>query len=275
MVKLNKYLYKIKPSIIFDFLFFNIAFFLIIFAWTNFLIRQKIFSLILTLTIVAGLNIIKIIYNKFFGKKNNKNDTKNKDNDLYMLSLISNSQEENQQLFLKILTKNEPQKTNLYNFIKFKNDKNKAICFDFTSLILKQENALKLILFAKNNNIDELIILCCQCPSKDKLFYENLKDIKIKIFEKDEICSNFFSKSNIYPEKKFEPKNIEKIRFKNLVKISLDRNKSKNYFISGLLIFFCSLIVRYNIYYVIISSLMFFLSIISRQNKKEASKDFF
>ena len=275
MIKIQQRFEKIKISSIFDFIFFNVALFLILFAWSNFILKKRIIALIVSLSLLVAINIARIIYKSFFGTKKTKNVGKNKNYDLYMLCLITNSKKENFELFSKILKDKKPIKTRLSNFMMFESDKTSAISFDFESQLLKQENALKLILFAIKNKIEKLSILCCGCSSKDKLFFENIKEIKVKVFEKNQICSLFFEKSQIFPKKLFEVKNIEKIKFKSLIKISLDRKKSKSYFISGLLIFLCSLIVRYNIYYVIMSSIMFFLSIMCKQNKKEATNDLF
>jgi VIT1/CCC1 family predicted Fe2+/Mn2+ transporter len=53
-----------------------------------------------------------------------------------------------------------------------------------------------------------------------------------------------------------------KLSLKDVLKNSLNRSHAKGYFISGLILLFTSLIVPFKLYYIIISSTLFTLSLL-------------
>lgn len=133
---------------------------------------------------------------------------------------------------------------------------------------------MKKIRLAEKVRKRKLLFLCYAFDRKDKLFVENLKNIEVKVMEKTEIYNNLFLKTGIFPEKTFEVKAAARLRFKQLVDMSFRRDNAKKYFLSGLLVFFCSLIVTRSIFYVLMSSLMFFFALLSL-SKKERPREFF
>ena len=60
----------------------------------------------------------------------------------------------------------------------------------------------------------------------------------------------------------------KKEKINNMLNVAFNRAKSKNYFIYGIILFICCLFFRYNVYYIIFSSLMFCFSLFSRFNRK-------
>lgn len=257
---------------IIDLIFFNVSLFLIFFAWTKFIFKRNLIALILTFSIIIAINIVKSIRNYIKSNKNKTQDLKKKDIENCMLSFLAQSDKENLDFFLKVFSFKKI-KYKKKNFLLFEN--NEAVCFDFSQKLLSSETCLKHIHYAIKQGIKKLGILCYSLPSQDKLFFENLKNIQIKIYEKTDIYTQFLSKYGFFPEKVLEIKSTQKLKIKQIINISLDRKKSKAYFFSGILIFFCSLIVRYNIYYVIMSSILFFMAILCRRQKEEIPTNFF
>lgn len=261
---------KIRLYTLVDFLFFNLSFFLIIFAWVRFLTRNTFSAVVISIIILVVANFVKSVLKT--NKKNKKIEINNKQNEIEntMLTLLASSEEENKLFFMKVFESFKKTKIEA-DFIIFDD---KAVCMDFTEKTIHLEKAIKKIPFAKNIGKKELLFLCYSFDPKDKMFVENLGSPNIKIVEKDEIYTNLFSPSKIFPEKIFETKSLGKLKFKQLLKMSFRKDKTKKYFLSGMLVFFCSLIVQNNIFYVLMSSVMFCFALFSLTKKEEVTNFF-
>lgn len=261
---------KIKLYLLIDFLFFNFSFFLILFAWVRFLTRNVLSSVIISIIILIVANFVK---NALMSKKENvRNETKSKQNELEtgMLTLLSSTNQSNLEFFLKVFSKFKDAKIE-NEFIVFED---KIVYVDFTKKIINLESAIKKIPIAMSLKKKELLLLCYGFDTKDRIFVENLKGINVKIVEKNEIFNLLFIPSNIFPEKIFETKSNAKLKFKQILKMSFKKDKAKKYFLSGILVFFCSLIVKNNIFYVLMSSIMFCFALISLTKKEEVTNFF-
>ena len=272
MKKFLNHLKSLNFANVIDFIFFNVSLFLIFFAWTKFIFKKNLIALILTFSIIIAINISKSIKNYVKSNKRKNQELKKKDIENCMLSLLAQSDKENLDFFSKVFSFKKI-KYKKKNFLLFEN--HEAVCFDFSQKLLSSETCLKHIHYAIKQGINKLGILCYNISPQDKLFFENLSNIQIKIYEKIDIYACFLSRYGIFPKKILEIKSTQKLKFKQIINISLDRKKSKAYFLSGVLIFFCSLIVRYNIYYVIMSSILFFMAILCRRQKEETQANFF
>ncbi len=256
---------------IIDFIFTNILIFLIVFVWLKFFNKNILYSFILSLFFLVIFNLLKVF---FKGKKTTKlklNKNLEKDIELYMYSLISNTNEENLLFFKNILKKFNPTTENNIIFYK-KNEIKYALCPLFESANLNIEKALKNISCCKTKNIKNILILCSICQKKDKILLEQISEMNIKIYQKKEIYLNLFKPSNTYPNIKFNFKESKKIKIYELLEISFNKSKAKGYFLSGIFIFFCSFIMKYNIYYVLMSSILFTFALISYIKKDKSIK---
>lgn len=267
---------NLRLANIIDTLFINLLIFLITFTWLKFFNRNILLSFILSLFILTIYNVVKLFFST---KKKNKikmNSSLEKDIEMYMYTLLSNSKNENLDLFNKVFSKNNCIIDKEKNLIRYsKKDKIINVFPMFNSKILNFEDCLKKISFSKKNNTNIVLFLCYSSNSKEKIFLEQICDIEVKIYEKKEIFNNLFRKSQIYPKFNITIKENKKIKFKQLFEISFNKSRAKGYFLSGIFIFFCSFIVRYNIYYVFMSSLLFFFTLLSLLKKENTNiKDF-
>lgn len=265
MKKIKDFLSNISLSKIIDFLFFNFVLFLFLFAWLRFVTKRLWVTILVVGVVMLLINLIRLIPKKE-GKKSLLQKEKKKIEDITLSLLILNKNEQ-LKLFCDYLKDFLPQITK-EKFLKLESN-SKVLSLNFSSRFLSQEDALKSIYLAKKSHIFDLIILCINCNEKDKLFYENLKDIDVKVYTIDKIYSEIFVKLQKFPQKTFEVKSPKKLKFKEFLRVSLDRKKAKKYFLSGLIVFFCSLITRYNIFYIVTSSLLFFMSLMCLTNKEK------
>ena len=118
----------------------------------------------------------------------------------------------------------------------------------------------------------KIIILCNEIDGNNKIFFENLKNYSISIFTKDAVYSEFLKPSGLYPKIIFEPNKKKKLKLKEIMLISFNKTNTKKYFFSGLIIFVCSFFVRFNFYYVFMSSLLFLFSLICKNSKTTVTR---
>lgn len=186
-------------------------------------------------------------------------------------------------------------------------DENETLMF-FYNLALKKHNAIKkkdYILIEHDNgekivlmpfytyrkvNVDDLIlcvnkikkigptklVLCVS--SADSLIYKFVEklSLEIVILNKEETYLKLLSEYNFYPDNLINLKEVQKNNIKTLVSYSLNKSRTKGYFLASCIMLFSSFLVRYNIYYIIFSTFLLILSLISfinpRFNKKIPKK---
>ena len=73
---------------------------------------------------------------------------------------------------------------------------------------------------------------------------------------------------DFYPEKVIELKQSQKITINDLLAYSLNKKRTKGYFLASCIMLFSSFLVKYNLYYIIFSTLLLILSLISFINPK-------
>lgn len=266
-----------KFATIIDYIFINFLFFLISFTWIKYFNKNISFSFSLSIFLLIIFNIILVFFNS--NKKTKKKITKKLEDDIeqYMLTFLSNTKEENLKFFNRTINKENSKiyfKQNLICY--FFNNENIALSPIFKNKNILFEDFLKVLSYTKQLKIQKLFVLCYECDSKTKILLNSFKDIEIKVLDKKLIYLEILKKANLYPKIKFEYKETKKLKFKQLIDISFNKSKAKGYFLSGLLTFFCSFIVRYNFYYVFMSSILFLFTLFCFIKKQEnIKKDFF
>ena len=290
MTILKNFFKKITIPKLFDFILTNIALFFIIFAWARFVFKNSIFVvLILSFTFCFMWNVLFFVV-KCIKKQPNLST---KEVDKWAQFVLTQSEKDNLKFLIGLYQENSCSPKNEQNDVLFdKKDKEKniklkiissnlfvlpnkkTIAFDYFEEKLSLVRALKIIRIALNNKITKLAIFCVEYDKKDRLFLENLKDIEVAICDKNCLAIKT-KKIGLEVPNILQEKSHNKIKFKELLSLSISKEKAKKYFLSGILIFFCSLIVRQNIYYVLMSSLLFFLAILSIRQKENPIKQGF
>ena len=248
-----------------DFIFVNFLIFLITFTWSRFLTKNIALSFLLGLICTA----IFIFFTKFASKtkKNKLNISKSlqKDIDSYLLTLLSNSCEQNINFFSNAIKSEETNVLKEQNLIIY--NYNYCLCPMFEQSNLTQTSAIKQIRIAIEKKLEKITFICFEIDEKTKLFLKQIKNIEVEIIDKNNIYSKFFVMYQVYPSIIFETKPQKKLKFKQIINLSFCKSRSKNYFFSGLFILFCSMFVRLNFYYVFLSYLLFLFAIISLTRK--------
>lgn len=225
------------------------------FIWCNYYIRNTVKSLIVSFLVTIGLDLIIGI---FYKKKYNKYQKSIKDQkEITYISnqlLFSSKQESNnyiKKIFniskLEIVINNEKYK--LFNYLnKTEFSKEDGI---FVVNELESKKLSNGIIFAQNFNSEILSTL--NSISTYNIICSDISDLYL----------NFIKEKNIKPEEKIKLSENRKNSIKEIVKISLNKSNSKKYFIFGLSTLFLSFFAFYNIYYIVFSSILFSLSLLS------------
>ena len=250
-----------------DFMFFAFSIFLIVFAYARYLRC----SLFIAWAVASILCILLCVMRQLFLKKKSGKETNYKIHkekvEQCIFVLITNSHEDNLSLFQNmLLTQNNDVLILNSNLIKF-NDS--AIYLGFDTEKLNSIDAFRAIKTAYDKGAKDIKLLCPSCQINDKIKLERIENIKVQILEKEQIYTDYFDGNDNLLHTNISFRKQNGIKLKELKEMSLSREKSKKYFLYGLLIFFCSLIVRYNFYYVFMSSILFLLAILSRRHSTQ------
>lgn len=112
-------------------------------------------------------------------------------------------------------------------------------------------------------NPDEIVILSSSCSLKTRALSENIKNLKIKIFEKDDVIK-------IIEEYGVMPKNtVELIEGKAKPAISslllgaINPRRTKGYIFASIFLTFSSLFMKGGLYYLLVASFLFILACVS------------
>lgn len=253
-------------SFIFDFLFICLLLFFITFIWVRSIIHNTIFIWLysILISVVLSIFIFTIFRKKIDNYKLNKEEIKTKNNILNQLFFCQKN--EINHFLIKFFKDKKIEKH--VDFFCFKNENNdKYIIFNsFTFNELNKNDLLNYIKKAEKQKCEKIYIFCSQYNKECEVFIKNLKLMKIKLINFDNFYVNYIKKQNIYPN--FTTKYEEKSRykFKELLSIAFNKNKTKRYLITGLIFLIGSIFLRYNIYYLVFTSIMFIFAMFSYFN---------
>lgn len=229
------------------------------FVWIKYFIRNNVYALLLSFTLsVIIVSLFLSVKKSNLEKKITKIETaKRIDSFMYSIFLL----EEN--TIFKMIYDRISKTENIKLKENILINENTGII----PLLNVEEISLRDIAIAyqtaKKLRLKEITILSISCPNKGKQFSKNIKDIKINILEKEETFYEYIQRYAIYPEVLVAQKSNKKESFKAVIKLSFNKTKIKSYALSGIVMLILSLFFKYNLYYVIVSSILFLFAIIS------------
>ena len=235
------------------FLIFTI--FLLSFLWCNFYFRNFQKSLICSIVFALAFSLI-FIPRKI--KKHNKE--KETTSSISRLNYLKNQLIfSDNRTILDFIIK-------LYNLENVTYISDNHICVNnekdiFINYISEDISTGDIYSFYKLSTTNKIEVFCLNTPKYSLKI--NSKEITFIDF------NNFIDKckkSDYYLDKNIVVQNKPKLRGKELLCIVLGKHRAKSYFGLGLLILFSSIFTPYNIYYIIIASILFILSIFSKFN---------
>lgn len=255
---------KLKISIILDYVFYYFCIFLSLTIWLRFFLHNT--ALIISISSLCSLIFITLIF--LLKRKKSQKDN------LSQLDKVNANNFMNEMLFLSI-TEQCNKICTILN-ISTENIENDYIFYNnciikplFTLQKITSNNILQLLIQTKSINYEKLIIISNNFDNNCPAFNNIFNNVKISFFNQYEFYNSCLKKINYKPN--FETKKVaKKTNYKQLFNLIFSQKKAKSYFMYAFLLFFCGLFFRYNIYYIISSSIMFILAIIAKFNKKSS-----
>lgn len=108
------------------------------------------------------------------------------------------------------------------------------------------------------------LVVCGNVISKEAYVFANqITAVEIILLDKKDTYLKLMKPNNFYPEELTELRTSTKMKIKEIVAYSLNKKRSKGYFFASIILLISSFIFRINIYYIIMSSLLLILSLIS------------
>lgn len=250
---------KFKFINIVDTFFIALVTMLIIFVWLQFFIKNIALSLILSS--ILSIAVIYLFHSIKSKKQIKKFKTASKSTSIlkFKLAIQTMPQVKLLQLIKQLVPNKYETKTIKGDMIITK----KGIPHIFTTHFNSELTEPKLLEIIKTKQYDNITIFCISFDSNLPSICQTLKNKSINLINLDQLYV-LFEQNNITIDTSNIDLNKHKITLTEILKKALSRNKSKGYFISGLVLLFTSLIIPYKIYYVVFSSVLFILSLICR-----------
>ncbi len=248
---------KLKLNYFFDVILTFLIIFVLLYSWANFYLKNitKSFIIAFLLTSLIVFLLFKI-KTKFENKKGMTIKQKEQAQNLCLQLRFLSTQKIVNFFYEAIKQKEEVKKH------KFFLETNTQIFYPYFEKKTLNLDALCLI-FKHHFPQKELVIICCEADKETCVFCGKIQNKHIKILNFEEIYNKFLQNATIYPNE-VELKKEKKLKLKELLLFSLQKERTKNYLLMGLILITSSFFVLYKIYYLIFGSLLLFLAILTR-----------
>lgn len=243
-------------------------FFMLSFVWTRYFIKNLTVALLSATLITLCLDFLLRLFNK---SRNKKNILATSEKDLIescALAFLFNDDKGNIDFFSKLLKHEQKDFEKKSRYIVIKNCDNKQILLPFfTFNKFSADDLICCINQTKKENAQKLIICTNEIDSSTTRLASKIS-VNVIILDKESIYEKLLKPNNSFPEKKVEITNTAKMKLQDFLAYALCKKRTRGYLLASFVILLSSFIVRYNIYYVIFSTVLLLLSLVSFTNPK-------
>ena len=243
--------------------------FLISLIWCRYFIKNFTISIILTILLTI---LIDIILTFIFYTKNKKINLKNSEINKaqnYCNKFIFSEKSYTINFFYNLFAK-KFKTTKTTKYIIIENNNSKCVIYPIFKLEdLSTEDLVNAYNTTKKHNPQKLI-LCVNKANSNVINIANMLDVKTIILDKFQTYQSIYKEFDTYPEEYLIK--TEKTTIKSLLEYGLNKKRTKGYLLASLILLFSSMIVKYNLYYLIVSSILLVLALFSFINPKYNKK---
>ncbi len=241
--------------------------FLIAFVWIRYFVGELWICLLCSIICVAVIETcLYLINTKRHRAKNTKKSEQKTIDDIATTFLFSDDKE-NLTFFHKLASKKHSA-TQKSKYIVINNPNKKVILLPFfTYNNFSCDNLLYCLNIIRKDNPKKLVICSTQIDPQAQRLARHFQEFEIVLLDKFDTYHKLLSYYDCYPEIKHTLKTTPPSK-RELLRMSLNKKRAKGYFLSSVVLLLSSFIVRSNIYYVIFSSILLILSLVSYSNPK-------
>lgn len=227
-----------------------------------------LYSSIITI-ILVGFSTLRTIKKC---KKNNltKLEFEKKENAIYQLNFYSQT---NILTFFSTLFNSSFEVSKKNDYLILKNENEKIGVFINFNFNLTDAYYIKSIMNKINlNKLKKVFIYSNDFTKECKALCSSINNIKISC-KNSEDTFKLMKENNVFPVDKIEKPKAKKKNINQFFSFIFNKRKTKAYFLTGLIFLISSIFMRYNLYYLIFTTLMFLFALYSRFNKRFNKKD--
>lgn len=251
----------------FDFIFKILIIFVIALIWfrSYFHNNSQILLYSFLTTVACGFIFALMGYKKEQKFVNSKIDASQIDTMIQTLTF--NTDKENLSLFANAL-KNKSEIKENKSYVSFlSNAKKIGIVINYEVATITDNIVLKIYKQFKNIKLNKLFVCCNNFDKKAFDLTNKLTGNEIILLNNKNTYYSIFKRNNYVFEKNKKIKQNKKDKFKNYLFLAFNRKKTKGYLFAGIVLLIGSVFMRYNIYYLIWTSIMFLFALFSLFNK--------
>ena len=235
------------------------------FIWARYFIRSLWLSLLVSAAATTAAQLLSIFLR---GKKTRLSTLKIKekeDAENMFLSLATSSSPI--AFFDKLTRSRHPSTTKRSKYILINHsEKSRTILYPFLQFRdFEKDDLTQIITTAKKENATKLVVPCGQV-SKDAFAFAKNFELPIVILDKFETYKRLYKEYAVYPEITMIYKKDKALAFRDLLAYSFNKGRTKGYLLSALVLFFAGFIVRANLYYSIMASILVVFAFVSQLN---------
>lgn len=256
---------KISLFIIVDNMFKLLLLFLLNLIWCTYFIKSAPISICVSLALAIAIILISNkISDKKMGKKIKSLKLEQRMLDICNTFIYMQNTDILDFFRRLVLSKHSCEIVDNYIIIQ---TSSKPICLYpmFRCVSLSADDVLDIYKKIKKLNLKRLVILTNSVSNEANIQISNF-NFETLILDYKQTYYELLNKYEFYPEITIKSKTKAKSTFKQLLAISLNKKKTKGYLLSAIFIFFASFFVKFRIYYLIVSSMLIILAILSFSN---------
>ncbi len=244
--------------------------FFICLVWTRYFFYQKWLAFLLAAIFTALVFLTIWLYRR---KKNAKTALKIKEKQQAEDMFVSLAQQENPlAFFCKLAQKkhSDVKKLTYYIVINHTEEKVKTILYFDSSLNGLDADKLFEIKKRVAKEKASKVVVCCREVKDAKVFLYAEKFAEKWLFlDQYQTYQDLYKLYDFFPEISISSTATnQKLGAKQLLASSFNKKRTKGYLLSGFILMFSAMVVRFSLYYCIMSSLLFVFAIVSQFNGK-------
>ncbi len=255
-----------RISLIFQEILKFVLIFLLSFIWLRYFIRKLWIAVLVSVLVSAAIYGILLFFQR---RKQAK------------IGLKLKEKMDAENMFLSLACEDKP----IDFFVQLASKKHDNITKHKNHLVIKHETGTKTLLYAdfsfEGLNIPRFmtiynkikkekcgkIVICCREVSDKQLvsFCQNFEE-KFLILDEYQTYEKLYKFYDCFPKITHQYKKEKRLAFKEFLAYSFNKQRTKGYLFSSLILILCGLFVRTTIYYCVIASLLVVFALISQFN---------